>query len=402
MAPRINPGAILVFCQLAIAGGLFLYLLVGRDTYQPLHLLTARDFPEFTDDLDRTSLLEGTRRQLAYLKRQDPKKIIGFGSDKYDTGWILHSVESLLEKLEQNIDDSELRRFLIDHYLVYQAGGRKDRRGRQMLVTGYYEPVFEGSLIRQAPFLTPIYSPPDSLITISQASGENRVGRYTSDHRLIDYWSRSEIETGDLLQGNELAFLKDPFEAFLLHVQGSGKILLPDGSLRSVRYAGSNGLEYQSIGKLLVDEKIMALDDVNIPAIRAYLKQHPEKRQRILHHNPRYIFFAWGDTAGPRGSCGEVLTPGRSIAIDPSALPLATLGYLLSRTPALRANGRQDGWQPLARFVFPQDSGAAIKGAGRVDIFFGQGRAAEFAANHMKEDGKLYFLVRKKPPEPSR
>ncbi len=402
MALRINPGLALFLCQLAIAVGLFLYLLTAYDTYRPLHLLTVRDFPEFTDDLDRTSLLEGTRRQVAYLQRQDPQKIIRFGSDVYDTGWLLHSVEALLEQLEQDVDNKKLRRFLIDHYLVYQAGGRKNQRGRQMLVTGYYEPVFEGSLTRQSPFLTPIYSLPDSLVAISQTSGENRVGRYTSDQRFIDYWGRSEIETQDLLQGNELAFLKDPFEAFLLHVQGSGKILLPDGSLRSVRYAGSNGLEYKSIGKLLVDEKIMALDEVNIPAIRAYLKQHPEEQQRILHHNPRFIFFAWGDPIGPQGSCGEVLTPGRSIAIDPSALPGGTLGYLVSRTPILRPDGQQDGWRPLARFVYPQDSGAAIKGTGRVDIFFGQGRAAEFAANHMKEDGKLYFLVKKRVPETSR
>lgn len=398
MALRINPGVALFFCQLAIAGGFLLYLLTGQDTYQPLHLLTARDFPDFTDDLERTSLLEGTRRQVAYLKRQDPHKIIRFGSNEYDTGWLLHSVEAFLEKLEEDVDNKELQRFLIDHFLVYQAGGRRDRRSRQMLVTGYYEPVFEGSFTRQPPFLTPIYSLPDSLVAISQASGENLVGRYTSDHRLIDYWSRSEIETQDLLRGNELAFLKDPFEAFLLHVQGSGKILLPDGSLRSVRYAGSNGLEYKSIGKLLVDEKIMTLDEVNIPAIRAYLKQHPKEQQRILHHNPRFIFFAWGDTIGPQGSCGEVLTPGRSIAIDHSVLPGGTLGYLVSRTPNLRADGQQDGWQPLARFVYPQDSGAAIKGTGRVDIFLGQGRAAEFAANHMKEDGKLYFLVKKRVP----
>lgn len=399
MALRSSLGVALFFIQLAIAASFFLYLLTSQDTYKPLHLLSARETPVFTDDLDRTSLLEGTRRQVAYLKRQDPQKIIRFAGDEYDTGWLLHSVEAFLEKVEQGIDNKELRRFLIDHYLVYQSGGKRDRRGRRMLVTGYYEPVFEGSLVRQPPFLTPIYSLPDSLVAIAQASGETRVGRYTSDHRLMDYWSRSEIETQGVLQGQELVFLKDPFDAFLLHVQGSGKILLPDGSLRAVRYAGSNGLEYQSIGKLLVDEKIMALDEVNIPAIRAYLKEHPDEQQRILHHNPRFIFFAWGDTLGPRGSFGEVLTPGRSIAIDPAALPGASLGYLVSRTPKLMADGQQDGWQPLARFVYPQDSGAAIKGTGRVDIFFGQGHAAEFAANHLKEDGKLYFLVKKRGPE---
>ncbi len=140
----------------------------------------------------------------------------------------------------------------------------------------------------------------------------------------------------------------------------------------------------------------MSLEEVTIPAIRNYLKQHPEQLQRILHHNPRFIFFNWGDTQGPRGSSGAVLTPGRSIAIDNSALPNGAIGFLSTKQPVVNKQGEITDWRPLNRFVFPQDSGSAIKGTGRVDLFWGHGDFAELAANHMKEDGELYFLVKKR------
>jgi membrane-bound lytic murein transglycosylase A len=383
------------FALLAAAISLITYFLFIPEN-QPLHRLSPDDIRVLSDDMDMGSLIECSRRQVAYLKKQDPKKVIAFGTDYYDNRWLLLSLEEFLAKLEQHPRAEELDRFLRDNYLLYQAGGRKDRRGRHMLVTGYYEPTFEGSLTNSPPFLTPLYTPPKSLVTGKGNGGDrmDRTGRYDHDNRFVDYWSRAEIETTGVLAGNELVYLKDPFDAFLLHVQGSGKIRLTDNSIRSVRFAGSNGLGYNSIGKLLVDEKKMALEEVNIPAIRGYLIDNPEERQRILHHNPRFIFFDWGDAQGPRGSSGEILTPGRSIALDGATLP-GQMGYLVSRMPTTGADGRIIGWKPLTRFVFPQDSGAAIKGAGRVDIFWGEGEYAEIAANHMKEQGKLYFFVKK-------
>lgn len=380
---------------------LLIFFFLNHERHQPLHSLWQIESPPFNDDLNRASLIECTRRHISFLKRQDPEKLITFGNETYSNNWLLLSLELFLEKLNEDPSPAELKKFLSANYRVYQAGGRKDQGRRRMLVTGYYEPIFEGSLKKQTPFLTPIYTTPPSLVTRPGENGERQIGRYNHDHQLTAYWSRQEIETiTGLLQSNELVFLKDPFDAFLLHVQGSGKIQLPDKSIRTVRFAASNGLPYQSIGKLLVDENKMALDDVTIPAIRSYLQQHPEQQQRILHHNPRYIFFDWGDDLGPRGSSGEVLTPGRSIAIDGSALPQGSLGYLVSRIPTVGEDGQVSGWKSMTRFVFPQDSGAAIKGAGRVDVFFGHGKDAEFAASHMKEKGKLYFLVKKNPEKP--
>jgi len=397
MASSSHPFVLIALLLSIFATAEFHPLLAG-ESHKPLHRLEQQEFPLFTDDMDVNSLIEAARHQAAYLKRQKRQTTIQFGNDRYATYWLLVSVRELLAKLAENPDKNELNRFLSENYLVYQAGGRSNQRGRNMLVTGYYEPFFSGSLTRKAPFLTPIYTPPDSLVVRRQEGRETRIGRYDRKNRFVDFWSRAEIENNDLLRGYELAYLKDPFDAFLLHVQGSGRIQLPDGSVRSVRFAGSNGLDYKSIGKLLVDKGILALEDVNVPAIRKYLHNHQEERESILHHNPRFIFFTWGDSLSPKGSSGEILTPGRSIAMDASALPGGTIGFLISRRPEMAQDGTITGWQTFSRFVFPQDSGAAIKGTGRVDIFWGHGHYAEVAANHMKEEGKLYFLVKKGYP----
>lgn len=388
--PFALPAVLLSILVFALA-----FVLFTRETYKPLHRLTEQDVPLFADDMDIESLIETSKRQAAYLAKQDPDKKISFGTDSYENRWLLRSVKELITQLQQSPDKNVLNQFLRKNFLVYQAGGRIKKRGRSMLVTGYYEPLFPGSLTRDPPFLTPIYSLPQSLVVQSAEDGKKKIGRYDQNNTFIDYWTRAEIENNNLLKGDELAFLQDPFDAFLLHVQGSGRIQLPDKSIISVRFAGSNGLDYNSIGKLLVDEKIMSLEEVNIPAIRSYLRRHPEEQQRILQHNPRFIFFTRGDTLSPKGSSGEILTPGRSIAMDSSSLPGGTIGYLSSRKPVFDSNGTIIGWIPLNRIVFPQDSGAAIKGTGRVDIFWGNDKYAELAASHMKEEGKLYFLVKK-------
>jgi len=369
-----------------------------REGHQPLYRLSQDQYPQFTDDFDRDSLIICLSNQISSLKKQSPNKAVSFGHNTYTISWLLYSAEELLQKLKDNPDNAELASFVSAHYLVYQAGGRMEQPSRQMLVTGYYEPIFAGNTTKEPPYSFPLYSPPSTLVRVMGSNNNSRFYRYDSNNSLISFWSRAEIENTGILAGNELVYLKDPFEAFLLHIQGSGKIVLPDQTVRTIRFAASNGHEYKSIGKLLVDEKKMHLDDVNIPAIRSYLDQYPDDRQRILQHNPRFIFFKWGDDLGPIGSCGEQLIPGRSIAIDQDVLPGGSIGFLVSRLPYLQTDGATKGYKPMARFVFPQDSGAAIQGAGRVDIFLGHGSSAEFAAHHMKEEGQLYFLVKKGYP----
>jgi len=383
--------SLFLFCFLLIA--VIFYYISGRSRYEPLHHITSDKAPKFSDDLGYESFLSAAQKHADYLRNKNTSTT--FGRENYSPDWLIESIKNLAEEIRKKPDQDQLHQFIVENYDIYQAEGRKDKRKRQMLVTGYYEPLFEGSLTRTKLFLYPLYSPPADLVNEKSEDGSLRIGRVT-DTGFTSYWSRAEIETFDIARGYELAYLKDPFDAFLLHVQGSGRIRLRDNSVRSIRFAASNGLEYKSIGKLLVDEKQLNLAEVTVPVIRNYLKQHPDQLQQILRHNPRFIFFNWGNDLGPKGSSGAILTPGRSIAIDNSVLPDSAIGYLTSLKPEINQHGKIVNWKPFGRFVFPQDSGAAIKGAGRVDLFCGHGYYAEVAANHMKENGKLYFLVKKK------
>lgn len=380
--------ATLVLLALATASFFYFY-----DPYKPLHQIDP--LTTLTDDLDRDSLIRVLKTQKHYLLGQPKNNEVLIGAYHISNAWLLTSASELLEFILTDPDQDQLYRFLHTNYLFFQAGGRKSKWGRKMLVTGYYEPLFAGSLTKKAPYLTPLYMPPPQLIQRTRPDGKKEVGRYNSAHHFTPFWTRKEIETKNHLAGNELVYLKDPFDAYLLHVQGSGRIALPDGKIKAVGFAGTNGLPYKSIGKYLVDQKIMKLEEVNIPVIRRYLDEHPDEKLKLLQQNPRYIFFQWGGNKGPRGSSGEPLTPGRSIAIDPKALPAGTIAYLQSKKPVLDAAKNITSWKTMERLVFPQDAGSAIKGTGRVDVFWGSGIYAETAANHMKHPGKLYFLVKK-------
>lgn len=371
------------------------YYLFLADPYKPLHHLNKNQLPDFSDDMAFQSFLSAAENHLEFLQKKEKNTPIVLGEYQYSINQAIQSIREFSAEIRRTPSSEELQRYIGENFEVFQAGGRKTKGKREMLVTGYYEPVFAGSLTRTGPFIYPIYSPPEDLVS-RKIEGKNLTGRMTAEG-FTKYWTRAQIETENVIEGYELAYLKDPFDAFLLHVQGSGRIRLRDNSIRTVRFAASNGHPYNSIGKLLVDEKKLTLDEVSVPRIREYLNHHPAQLQRILHHNPRYIFFNWGDDNPPKGSSGVFLTPGRSIAIDHNALPDEMIGFLSSRKPVIDNKGKVTGWIPMNRFVFPQDSGSAIAGTGRVDMFWGYGEYARAAANTMKEPGRLYFLIRKNP-----
>lgn len=366
------------------------------------HLIAVGDgtYPVFVDDHARDSLIEALDRHLAYLQKKDPSTTVVIGNVRLTNQMQIESLAAFRELVLSSFSPLELSRAIRQQFHLYQAAGRNENR--EMLVTGYYEPLFEGSLTKSGPYRYPLYRRPDSLVR-STGQASISVGRYDEQGKLVPFWSRAEIETQDLLRGEELVYLKDRMDAYLMQVQGSGRILLPDGTSRSLQFAGSNGLEYSSLGKLFIDMHIMQREQVNIESMRAYFKEHPEQIERMLFHNPRYIFFSWGDDLGPRGSLGQILTPQRSVAVDHEVMPTGAVGYLVSKRPVLDDQGRINHWKTFGRFVLPQDSGAAIKGSGRIDLFFGSGPYAELAAGNMKEPGRLYFLVKKTyGPENSR
>ena len=350
----------------------------------------------FSDDADSSSLIRATEHQLSYLDRLRPETVVTIEGDTYTVDWLAQSLRLFMDIIKRSPSEAELDRIIRDKFTIYQAGGRENAPAGEMLITGYYQPLCAGSLIKGPPFLYPLYTKPSSLqVRNDPHSGKNIIGRLDRKGNLVPFWTRAEIEEENLLAGNELVYLQDPVEVFFLQIQGSGLIRLPDGSIRGVHISGSNDREYKSIGKLLVDEHKIGKEGASMQTIKRYLHDHPLEQKRILRHNSKFVFFKW-DKKEAEGSLGEVLTPGRSIAVDREVLPVAAVGYLVSRRPVIDQAGAVTGWEPLRRFVLPQDSGAAIKGTGRADFFWGNGQYAEAVAGQMKEKGQLYFLVKKR------
>lgn len=361
----------------------------------PLAPVLNESVPRFTDDLDLDSLKKAVRINLEYLHHQPPGRTISVADQTFPLNRLIRSLEYFQHILVGNPSPAELDRLIRQHYDIYQATGAKGSNpGRRMLVTGYFQPVFEGRLSKQEPFLYPLFAVPEDLIRANNRNGGDQSLGRLENGSLVPYWTRKEIERDNRASGHELAWLKDPFDAFVLHIQGSGLIRLEDGTVKGVHFAGKNGHPYRSIGKYLVETGRMPLEKASLNTIRDYINSHPEERGEILHHNPSFIFFDWTKTHGAMGNLGRELTPGRSIAADQSCFPAGGLAFLRTRKPT-RINNQQVAWSELGRFVLVQDTGSAIRGPGRIDLFWGTGSEAGFAAGQMKEQGTLYFFLLK-------
>jgi len=352
--------------------------------------------PLLRDDLGYESLAPAIDRSVHYLRQLSGEKSFALCGEEYSAGWLIESLLAFKRIIEENPSPQALTAIVEKQFNLCQATGRgSDHR---IFLTGYFEPLFKAGLTKTDTYRYPLYrSPPDLVVVPGEKGREKKTGRMENGS-LVPYFTRAEIEKGQLLAGQELVYLADPVEAFILHIQGSGRIELADGTLRRVQFAAKNGREYRSIGRLLVEKGVMRREEATMPMIVRYLKEHPEEQEPVLQHNDSFVFFRWGDdlAAGPEGCFGEPLTPGRSVALDQDCFPPGGLAFLTTRKPRINAAGEVIGWEPLSRFVVNQDSGSAITGPGRLDLFWGAGLYAEAAAGNMKHPGALYFLVKKK------
>jgi membrane-bound lytic murein transglycosylase A len=348
--------------------------------------------------MDLDSLTLALRRNLEYLDRLPSETVFRYGPNEFTCQQVRESQENFLNLLSRDVDADQLSREISKNFRVYRATGRVGE-GR-VLFTGYYEPVYEGRLTPDETFMYPLYRAPDDLIRIDLSlfaekfKGETIVGRIEGK-KVLPYYSRQEIGAGRALEGKglELAWLKDPLDLFFLHIQGSGRLRLPDGKEFLVQYHASNGRPYRSIGRYLIDGGFVPREEMSMQSIRRYLNQNPEVLDEVLNYNPSYVFFRQVDK-GPLGNLGVLLTPGRSIALDPGVFPKGALGFISTEKPLVNDQGEMKGWTKFSRFVLNQDSGGAIKGAGRADLFWGSGPYAEFAAGHLQHEGDLYILIK--------
>jgi len=266
----------------------------------------------------------------------------------------------------------------------------------RMLVTGYYEPEIAASRQRTERFKYPLYRVPDDLIEVNlrdvcaDCPARTVVGRI-KDYKLVPYYTRAQIDAGVLARKDyELVWLDDPIEVFFLHIQGSATLRLEDGSEMQVSYAGSNDRPYTSIGRLLVEQGKIDREHATLGGLKAYLRQHPQEQAAIMAANERYIFFRTV-AAGPVGSAGVVLTAGRSIAADRTVYPPGALTFL-----RIFDGPQADGAAPkvaYSRFTLIQDTGSAIQGPGRLDVFWGTGTEGERVAGGMRNPGELYLIL---------
>ncbi|MBP1698731.1 MAG: hypothetical protein H6Q41_3919 [Deltaproteobacteria bacterium] len=356
-------------------------------------------FPKFSDDMDRESLIQGVRRNIEYLNRLAPETVFHYGPHNFSCQQVRESQEAFLDLLSRGLDADQLSREVRKTFRVYRATGRKET-GR-VLFTGYYEPIYEGRLVRDEVFRYPLYRLPNDLTRIDLSpfgerfKGETIVARIEGK-KVQPYFSRLQIEGEKVLDGKalEIAWLKDPLDVFFLHIQGSGRVRLPEGKDLLVHYQASNGRPYRSIGRYMIERGFLPREEMSMQAMRKYLTEHPELLDEVLNQNPSYIFFQQVET-GPWGSLGVLLTPGRSIALDPKLFPKGALGFISSQKPLVNDQGEITGWIEFSRFVLHQDSGGAIKGAGRADIFWGSGPYAEVTAGHLQHEGDFYVLIKK-------
>jgi membrane-bound lytic murein transglycosylase A len=261
------------------------------------------------------------------------------------------------------------------------------------LITGYYEPMLHGARRRGGAYQTPLYKVPDDLLTVDLASvypslkGMRLRGRLVG-RTVVPYGTRAEIERARI-PGKELVWVDDPVEAFFLEVQGSGRVELEDGDTVRIAYADQNGHPYKAIGRWLIEQHELAPGEATAQGIKAWIAAHPERRQELLDVNPSYVFFREerlpDPSVGPKGALGVPLTPARSVAVDPSYLPLGAPLFLATTEPG--------GDVPLQRLVMAQDTGGAIKGAVRADFFFGFGGQAADNAGRMKQRGQIWALL---------
>ena len=372
---------------------------VNRQT--ALVKLGPSDYPFFTDNLSFKDLPDSLEQSLKYYNKLPKTRTFDFGSKTYKVEHLIKSLEEFSSFLRNNPSDNELRGYIKDNYTIYKTAGDIETK---VLFTGYYEPTYKGSLKKTKKYICPLYTVPEDLLKIDlslfseQYKGKsNLVARVNKNNRVIPYYDRKQINNIDDFEKRAipLVWLQDRVDRFFLEIQGSGRIVLSDKSILRVHYASKNGRAYRSIGRYLIAKDEIAKENMSMQAIKAWLKQNPDKLDKVLNFNTSFVFFK-KEMDGPFGCLGVRVTPMRSIATDTSLFPKGALCFIKTKAPSKENLQFPQGWEDYSGFVLNQDTGGAIKGHLRADLFYGNGEYAELGSGQMNHRGELYFLVLKK------
>ena len=288
-------------------------------------------------------------------------------------------------------DREAARRFFEANFTPYRLSSAEGND--EGLITGYYEPLLNGSRTPSARYRFPVFGVPEDLLVIDLAElypelkGMRLRGRLDG-RRVVPYYDRSQIDQGQgALAGKQLAWVEDPIELFFLQIQGSGRIALDTGETIRVGYADQNGHPYRSVGRLLAERGELPMDSTSMQGIKAWARQNPAKFADYLNHNASYVFFRElpGELPGPLGALGVPLTERRSVAVDDRFVPLGAPVYIATTWPL--------STRPLNRMMLAQDTGGAVRGAVRADFFWGFGEDAAREAGRMKQPLRMWVLL---------
>jgi len=364
--------------------------------------LTKTETVILSDDMDKQSLISAAENSLRYYNKKKSEDAVFFGADSYTVSSVKNSIIDFKTKLEEMDLTDTFYNYIRDNYLVYKSAADT------VLFTGYYEASLKGSLIKSDTYLYPIYSKPDDLYKIElsrfpiyskikDAGAPKQLRcRIGNEKSIVPYYTRDEIDFEKKLENKnlEIVWCDSLIDIFFLQIQGSGIVNLDNGDSMRINYCDENGHPYKPIGKYMIEKKALSKDNVSMQSIRTYLNTHPEEVRDIFNYNPSYVFFRKVDE-GPLGNIEVPLTPLRSIALDSRIFPKGALCFIETFKPVFDDNNNILEWKKCFRFVFNQDTGGAIVGPGRTDIFTGFGPQSEIIAGHQKHFGRLYFLMLK-------
>lgn len=341
----------------------------------------------------KPSALKGFTPSVSQYHAASFSQLPGWSSDALTNGWpawmnscrfLEKSRESMnwskacvIARGMSNPTNAQIRNYFETHFQVYelrqaQPSGQYPIGSQQGMITGYYEPEIKGSRVRQGVYQTPLHAYPPSW----------------KKQKLEKFPPRKELLNSGELKGLELAWVEDPVAAAFMQIQGSGKILLEDGSVMRLGFAGTNEQPFKSFAQWLIDRKELTRGNASMQSIQQWGRRHPDRVAEMLDANPRYVFFKkLSSLDGPIGSIGVPLVPERSIAVDWKSIPQGAPVYLATTYPNTST--------PLERLVFAQDTGVAIVGGVRADFYWGSGDRAAENAGRMKQTGRMWVLLPK-------
>ncbi|TPW20429.1 MAG: membrane-bound lytic murein transglycosylase A [Elusimicrobia bacterium] len=369
-------------------------------------LVLPQDWPVLADDLEPESLERAADKSLAYLAGSEDK-LWSLGPAQVGTRALVETLEALVAARKESPDAATLTARLKADFDLWRVRG--STTGGGAFYSSYYQPTLAASRKKTEEYRFPLYKRPADLVEVELSTfdpkwkSDRLYGRVDKSGAFVPYFSRRDIDVRGELGGKdlELVWLKDSFDRLNIHIQGSGLLKFPDGTMAMARFAGTNGRPYNSVGLSVIGSGAMTREALNSATLKQYLIDHPEGEAWIVSRNPRYTFFEMVDLpedGEPNGTIGQALTAGRSIAIDVSAVPLGAACYVAVTLPQADFEGRLLGRSPVRRLMLAQDTGGAIKGPGRVDFYMGHGPEAATLAHRVWDAGELYVLLKKTPP----